>query len=136
MKLDLEKLKQKKEAPKKGQILAYTRKEVIFSPYDDVEEARGMLGDDSEILELHMFDSGKEYRAVCTESKRGFKNSAQGTVEHVAKFRDSPEEVFKEDVLLEPKFGKGKISVLNHISYNEGGMAVIDDYRLMMEGQK
>ena len=62
-------LKRVNEAPKSGQLLAYTRKEVYFQPYGSLAEAEGLLQEKT-LLELHLFDNDKEYRAIVTRSKR------------------------------------------------------------------
>ncbi len=127
---DLEKIG---EAPSAGQMLAYTRKSVIFQDYGDIGEVEQKVSG-AELLEIHLFDDNKEYRAVSTRSKR-FKD---GVIETVADFCETQEETYKEVVLLED--GQKTMTVLNHLFYdNEGpdatGMAVIDNYRLKMGGQ-
>lgn len=117
------------EAPQCGQMLAYTRKRVIFQPYRNLEEVEQVLAD-TEILELHLFDGQKEYRTIVSCSPR----FESGRIEAVAEFpADRESDVYKETVMLEKEFGT-KITVLNHIHYNEcNGMADIDNYRLRME---
>ena len=66
-------LKRIHEAPKSGQLLAYTRKKVYFQPYDSLSEVKELLQNET-LLELHLFDRDKEYRAIMTRSRR-FKNS-------------------------------------------------------------
>ena len=87
-----------------------------------------------------MFNDQKEYRAIATRSVR----YSDGFIEHVADFgfdeTDRVNEsghlfgdVYKEECVLEK--GNGKVIVLNHISFDENGMLLIDDYRLMMGGK-
>lgn len=116
------------EAPGSGQMLAYTREEVIFQKYVNLEEVEQKLAD-TEILELHLFDEKKEYRSIVSRSPR----SKDGKFETVAEFpADWESVVYKETVMLEKEFGTA-ITVLNHIHYDENsGMADIDNYRLRM----
>lgn len=123
-------------APHSGQVLAYTRTKVLFEKYTDLNKVKELL-DGKELLEVHLFDKNKEYRAVATRGKRKFDNCNDGVIEHEANFADNKEEVYKEAVLLDKKYSAyGSITVLNHIDYDELGMAKFDDYRLIMEGQE
>lgn len=107
-----------------------------------------------DILELHLFDKEKEYRIIASESKRkDIMVPGLSAIEHIADFSDKETAgnktadskltwgVYKERIQLEPAFMKsengikdGYITVLNHVSYQEDGMARVDDYRLVMEG--
>ena len=110
------------EAPAKGTQLIYTRKQVIFEEYASLDSFKNNVSD-QDVLEIHLFDDTKEYRALATESKR----FSKGVLEHVAQFADD-DAVYKETCMLEDG---GSITVLNHITYNdENGMAFIDDYRI------
>lgn len=122
-----------KKAPHSGQLLAYTRTQVLFEKYTDLNKAKELL-DGQELLEVHMFNKEKEYRAVATRGKRKFENCNDGVIEYVADFAYNEKEVYKETVLLDNKYkAYGSITVLNHIDYDELGMAKFDDYRLIME---
>lgn len=121
------------KAPCNGQLLVYTRTQVLFKKYADLTEVKALL-DNQEILEVHLFDKEKEYRAVATSCKRKFDNCNDGIIEYEACFPED-EKVYKETILLENRYKDyGNIVVLNHIENDERGMAKIDDYRLMMEG--
>lgn len=118
-------------APARGQLLAYLRTEVLFQPYDSVQEVKKILGE-CEILELHMFDEDKEYRCLVSESVR-FEGNC---IEYISEFEDAEnsDEVYKENCLLE---SGGKMTVLSHMGFDkENGMAIMDDYRLRMGGQQ
>lgn len=120
-----EKLNHTNEAPTSGMMLVYLRKKILFEGYQSLDDIASILAG-HEILEIHLFDQSKEYRAVLSESPR-FK---EGFIEHTAKFNLSDETSFyAENMLLEDG---GMITVLNHISYDDNGMAYIDDYRLKM----
>ncbi|MCC8149983.1 MAG: hypothetical protein LIO96_00560 [Lachnospiraceae bacterium] len=115
-------------APERGQMLLYTRRSVLFRTYEDKAEIADNLAD-QELLEVHLFDRKKEYRAIATRSPR----FPQGMIETVADFPENEESaVYRELVLLEK--GKGVITVLNHIAYDKNGMASVDNYRLTMGG--
>ncbi len=133
-------MERKEEAPESGQMLAYTRKKVIFEAYAKKEDVEKMLGDE-ELLELHLFDNEKEYRSVASRSKR-FK---MGKIETVVQFcgdeDDENGSVYCEETLLDNEnmnngTEKSILKVLNHISYRENGMTVVDNYRLCMGGGK
>lgn len=122
-------LKKAAEAPKSGQMLAYTRKQVIFQPYSKPEEVEQALSD-AEVLELHLFDRDREYRAVASRSPR----FPDGVIETAAEFAED-RDVYKETAALEEEFGKA-ITVLNHIHFDQdSGMGHIDNYRLRMGGE-
>ncbi len=123
--MDLNKIS---DAPKKGQMLAYTRKQVIFHGYTDLEEVRLGL-ENAEILELHLFDHDQEYRAIVSRSPR----FPRGVIETVVQgAEDHKDEIYQETVVLEETFGT-TLEVLNHIQYHpDSGMAHIDNYRLRM----
>ncbi len=124
--MKVEGLKRMAEAPEKGQLLAYTRKEVIFKSYSSLEEVEKALND-SELLELHLFDKNREYRSILTQSKR----FTSDFIEYVEDFAED-ESAYSESIELTG--GNGKIRMLQHITYEENtGMAAIDSYRLIME---
>ena len=112
-------------------VLAYTRTKVIFETFDSIQTFIEQL-EDYELLELHIFDNNKEYRCIATESH--LPEYQNGYIEYIADFdANDAEHIYKEIVELE-KEGQC-ITVLNHIEYNEeNGMAVVDDYRLVMGG--
>ena len=115
-------LKRINEAPNAGTRMIYTRKEVLFGEYDSKDRCLDEIAE-HDILELHMFDDEKEYRALSSESVR----SESGVLEHVADFKDD-DSIYKETCFLE---NGEKIIVLNHIAYDESnGMASVDDYRM------
>jgi len=129
-------LKRIQEAPQSGIALAYTTKTVLFRRYGALAEVSSWSElSEGKLLELHLFDSTTEYRAIETEGKRAFDGSAPGTIEYVKEDRGG-EDVLKEHLLLERDFiaVAESLTVKNYIHYNEdNGMAVIDDYRLVDE---
>lgn len=131
------KLEKLNEAPAAGQYLIYTRKAVLFAAYTSMAEVDAILQNpENEILEIHLFDAEKEYRAVATSSKR----YPDGVIEYVSKISDKNDtEIYVDQTLLDQDAatsGQKILNVLNHISYGENGMISIDDYRLVMGGVK
>lgn len=114
-------VKIEKGAPESGYVLAYTRTEVIFHEYVCLKDIFSEFAE-SEFLELHLFDTNKEYRAVKSESHR-FKN---GVIECIADFTDNQ---YGFQAKLEDS--EKQISTICHIEYDpDNGMAFIDNYRL------
>lgn len=122
------------QAPVKGYCLAYCRRKVFFEPYSDIEEVEKICTEESgELLELHLFDSNREFRAVATESAR----FQTGMICHIAEFPENSD-VYREDTELEKVVSSRqnrveRLTVLNHLCFREG-MAYVDDYRLCVEG--
>lgn len=116
------------DAPDQGYVLAYTHVKVIFQKYSSIENLKELLKDD-DLLEIHLFDDHKEFRAVACKNKT-FKH-------HLAKF-EHDEDVYEEEVLLENPNGTtitvgGTMKVLNKLAYTDTGMSYVEDYRLVKE---
>ena len=123
--------------PASGHLLAYLRKKVIFRPYGSIDGIGNLLGD-GDLLEIHLFDDEKEYRAVKT------RGSLQGEDRDyiectVPGADDTGQECYKEEVLLEhhegdvlPGHGHGSLVVWNYLKYSKEGMAYVNNYRLSM----
>lgn len=114
-------------APEKGQIMAYTRTKVLFESYDSLQSlmARFQLED---FLEIHLFDQNKEYRCIVSESVRY--RDRNGIIECVEDFcADDEQSVYSEERVMED--GR-RIMVLNHVAYDELGMAYVNGYRMSM----
>lgn len=143
----------RKWAPCPGQMLLYTRNEkVCFHPYASLEDVINKCkANEDGFLELHLFDESKEYRAIKGVGRAASKNKAasenDGIIEYLADFPcDDASSVFSETLLLENPFVQAErkpgepsslkkmdtITVLNHIAYDETGLATIDDYRMVM----
>lgn len=128
-------------APDHGQMLIYTRQGVLFQSYASIDEVEHVLFEQcggKDILEVHLFDNKKEYRALSSTGNKAKK--AGGVIEYTADFPYETGNVFLEEQLLEmdsnPGLAGGTICVLNHISFDENGMASVDDYRMVMGGVK
>ena len=115
----------KEGAPTVGQMLVYTRQEVIFKQYNDLSEVIKIFAE-NEVLEMHLFDKDKEYRTVKTRSKR----VSKGYIETLISAIDNKEDVYEEVVNVD---GGRKLKVINILNYSETGMISIDNYRLVME---
>lgn len=111
--MDIYSLEQIGQAPKQGCLLMYTRKKVIFEKYDctgtDIKEyivSKVNMEKEDTILELHLFDAGREYRAVQSTAHRTYPGSAKGTAEYVVtkeeSWKDDIDE-YVENILLEKK---------------------------------
>lgn len=119
-------LKRVGDAPQTGMLLAYTRKKVIYEMYSSLLEAETMIGE-QDVLELHLFDNQVEYRALACQSPR----FPEHFIENVFSGKEKGEDcIYSQRVILGQK---GRIQVNNYISYNENGMAVINNYQLVKE---
>lgn len=125
--MEWEKLARVQEAPEQGWMLAYFRKEILLDKYSSREDVRKHI-ENRELLELHLFDPHKEYRAISSQSRR----YPAGVVEAIADFKLDQDATYVEECYLEAKFGK-KIRICNHLNYDENGMLEIDNYRLVLE---
>lgn len=127
-----------RKAPESGYMLAYTRTNVIFQAYSSLDILDDLFQE--ELLELHLFDQEKEYRAIASSSKRSIAERELKAIIHVADFSgQEADQVYLEKIKLEPSavkaehgIAKDSITVLNHIFYDELGMARVDDYRLVI----
>lgn len=119
------------KAPSSGQMLVYSRKFVKLDSYTSIDEVKGIINATKDVLEIHLFDSDKEYRALKSQSKR----FASGWIEHIASHKEEDVlSVYADYTVLDDAEYKGmRMKVLNKVSYGETGMAYIDDYRLVME---
>jgi len=123
-------LKDISKAPETGCCLIYLRQKVLFEDYTDKKQVESAVNN-QDILEIHLFDSDREYRAVASNEKR--------IIEHIADFENTKNNVYRDYAQIEDEFDmRGmQISVLNHIVYDDKtGMATIDDYRLVVEKEE
>lgn len=124
------------EAPDSGCYLIYTRKNVLIGKYNSKDEALQLLDEhyNDTILESHFFNNVKEYRNILSKSR-----CFHGYIEHVADFKVEENDVFVDSTLLDKeasdKMKARVLKVLNKVSYDNNGMAFIDDYRLVMEAE-
>ena len=160
--MDIRNLQQIDKAPHSGYMLLYTRQDVIFEKYDNIDNIKNDIlskvdsKSNNELLEVHLFDNEKEYRAIKTTSHRIYQNSAKDAIECVVsddeveievkaqakkiKNEDDKKEddesnvvdIYTEDILLDNDFNTimDKITVINYIIYDNNGMAEMYNYRL------
>lgn len=125
-------LNYKNNAPKCGVMLAYSRERVYLEKYENIEELAAIVGD-ADLLEIHLFDQEREYRAVKSESKRWNRNS-KGIIEKTV-IGKADDDTYPVDVVLDKNFSKKlknkSIRVLNYLVYDDNGAAMIDNYRLV-----
>lgn len=129
--MKIDELNLRESAPSKGQMLVYTRQNVEFKSYNSLDEVeKGFI--DSELLEIHLFDDEKEYRAISSTSYRfkekGFIECVVSDEKHIG------DEVYMESVVTENEYNNIPITVINYVTFDERGMAKINDYRLKMGG--
>lgn len=124
-------------APEKGLLLAYFRRKVVFESY--VLESGVLKADEynkydfADLLELHMFDEKKEFRVILSRRKNDFIikeiTACEGN-------KNNTKDYIDEEIVLKDSKDKGlpeTIMVRNYISYDENGMATIDNFQLMMK---
>lgn len=125
------------KSPESGQLLAYTRNNVYFQQYEDLEEVENLLKGQV-LLELRLFDDEKEARFLSTTSHR-FKDVDRGFLHNLITKEDIPNDsgefCFSETVYLDMN-DEERLTVLNHVNYDENGMAYVDNHRLKMGGTK
>lgn len=117
------------EAPEKGHILAYLRNEVKFEEYDsrnEIIKRMETLASEKNLLELHLFDENKEYRAILSREEKGY-------IEHIADFADEEDTTYKEEWISDAGENKN-ITIINRITFDAQGIAQISDYRMMVKG--
>ncbi len=132
-------MKRVSESPSQGQMLVYTRAEVIFKGYSSLDEVKKLI-EGKEVLEIHLFDNDKEYRCVKTRSSKkdadGNMKYPQGIIEAIVDFDvEDALKYYAETVLLEANEDKHKkMTVYNEIGYSDTGMLYVKNYRLAMGG--
>lgn len=113
------------KAPEKGTIYAVLRDRIIFETYESLDDI-GAVAADQNLLELHLFDTQKEYRAVRTRM-HGFletliEEAWEDTYEE--KIYVLGENIDKNDGL------RNQVIVVNQVTYNKDDMLNICNYRL------
>ena len=118
-------------APQKGFLLAYTRDKVVFERYETLTYVESCLRN-KELLELHLFDDNKEYRAI-------YSSSYNAAIESVCEEKDcDKDEIYSVDIYLDGKYQtvspNNMITIVNILQYNEDGALSVVDYRLKVGG--
>lgn len=127
------KFQHKYDMPGQGKALICFRTSLYYGAYKregDVLELEGNIREmseqeKSEILEIHLFDAKQEYRAIYSQTKKGY----------IETLVDDPG--MKADVKIEeqsfllPEYEpEKKIGVANYLRYDENDMLELVNYRL------
>lgn len=120
------------DIPESGIVYALYKDKVVLKKYFKKEE---IDTNETNLLELHCFDSKKEYRymngkdVVVLDINNG--NDKNSYIENVVTLYD-------KNIILDSNFDKNKnldnrfrVNVVNYISYDENDMLIINNYRLM-----
>lgn len=149
MKLSLQRIN---EAPVKGRALIYFRTRLYYGSFSRKqkeielmvkEEKEILLLDGSQeidtILELHLFDREREYRAVYSQAKREYleniilDKSEEKPKNADEKGKDSKLQICEECYLLSG-YQDEKIGIVNYMQFNEEDMLSLVNYRLYPVG--
>lgn len=114
------------EAPECGNAMICFRTSLYYGKFQ--RSGQKIIIDYSEtedkILELHLFDSETEYRAVYSESRERY-------IETVVKDASEKfEKKIKEECYLLPEYQEEKIGVANYMCFDENDMLYLSNYRL------
>ena len=132
-------LNYKNSAPNCGVVLAYTRDKIVLEKYESIEDIPDIIGS-KELLEIHLFDEEREYRAVRSESRRwNFDPDGRAGIIETTVTGKKDDDVYAVDVLLDKgfrnKLNSRSIKIVNHVVYDNNGAATIDNYRLVEGGK-
>ncbi|MDO4324672.1 MAG: hypothetical protein Q4E24_01340 [bacterium] len=128
--------------PDQGTVFAVYRDRIVYGKYQKSNADSVILQDgtlinltviaqNTDLLELHLFDQSREYRCVRTR-QRGMLESLIEDKSVSAEYEDSYMEeiyVLEKGVDQQEQFRR-KVGVVNYIHYNADDLAVIDQYRL------
>lgn len=131
-----------KEIPEQGTVFAVYRDRIVYGKYqrsgedifilsDNRQIDLVMIGQNTDLLELHLFDQNREYRCVRTR-QRGILESLIEDKRVSAEYEDAyTEEIYilEKGADQQEQF-RQKVGVVNYIRYNTDDLAVIDQYRL------
>jgi hypothetical protein len=125
-------------------VFAAYRDRVVYGKYQKMDSDSfvlpdgtlvnyAMIGQNTDLLELHLFDRNREYRCVRTRRRGMLENLIEDK-----KASEEYEDSYTEEIyVLEEKEGadqkerfRQKVGVVNYIHYNTDDLAVIDQYRL------
>lgn len=109
------------EAPDSGLLYALYTDRVVFEQYTSVPAI-----ETEKLLELHLFDSVKEYRFIKSRLSGGMECVVS---DEIKRNTEGIVDVYTEDIYVEMG-NHEKIKVVNYLSFDENGMLSIDDYRL------
>lgn len=123
------------QAPSTGILYLSLRDQILLQRYFSMKEVKSILTskDEDGILEIHLFDSKKEYRWLrSVKYLNGLEHvvSDDGEVISESEQRD----IFEENVFVEERFGKDnniqRIAIVNYLGFDEEDSLRVVDYRL------
>lgn len=123
------------EAPRFGKMLAIYTDKVEYRDYN-LDELDLETNIDN-LLEVHLYDMEKEYRAIKSRREQGFIVCIINDEEEKKGCDDSEIVEYVEEAFLiknnpdEKKYAN-KVKIINYIKYNENDMMYISNYRLAM----
>lgn len=122
--MDLEK------APEKGMMYALYIDKVVYEPY----ASKDSIKIENNLLELHLFDSEKEYRFITRRNQDPIKEVISDEIvlgEEATEENSYEEEIFTlKDKMEKLEDTTHRIKVVNYISYDENDLLTIENYRL------
>lgn len=119
--MTMQKFEKINEAPKQGVVYAlYTDRPVVFKKYSSLSE---IDYERDSLLELHLFDTTKEYRYIKTRNK-----VIEGLIDDSFKHTDTYNEVISVDNNMNNEIKK--IKIVNYIDYTEDDLLTIINYRM------
>lgn len=133
-----------REVPDQGTVFAVYRDRIVYGNYQRSDADCFVLPDgtlvnlaetiqDTNLLELHLFNQDREYRCVRTRQRGMLECLIDDTSvsEEYEDFYPYPEEIYilEKDADQKEQLRR-KVGVVNYIHYNADDLAVIDQYRL------
>jgi hypothetical protein len=130
------------EIPDQGTVFVAFRDRIVYGKYQKMDSNSfvledgtvlnyNVIGQNTDLLELHLFDRNKEYRCVRTRHK-GILDSLIDDKTASLDHEDSyTEEIYilEEDADQQEQF-RQKVVAVNYIHYSADDLIVIDQYRL------
>ena len=124
------------KAPAKGFMLAYFRKQLVFTRYEKkgeeiVFDGQQALRDEAP-WECHLFDEDTEYRSVARQS-RGDRVESVLTAREEAEM--DPDLLYAENVLIRDEYRQGgampeRLTVVSRYRYSDSDTLLLKNYRL------
>lgn len=113
------------QAPRRGKLLAYTPKNVIFENYSSLSEAEDLLSN-QDLLEVHLFDSISEYRAIASESSR----ASLGFIDCIVSDAVEADAVQYRESMFVSLEGSETLNTVNYLHTQDGtGVMYVSNYR-------
>lgn len=123
------------QAPSTGILYLSLRDQILLQRYFSMEEVKSILTskDEDGILEIHLFDSKKEYRWLrSVKHLNGLEHVVSDGGEVISE--SEQRNTFEENVFVEERFGKDnniqRIAIVNYLGFDEEDSLRVVDYRL------